>query len=172
MLCHRTAQRTRHACSPVAQRDRGGSGKISAMNHSPETMRIDKWLWCARFYKTRSLAAEEIAKGRVTVNGLVAKAARDVHSGDTVVLRQGPVARTVVVQGLNPLRGPAPVAQQMYQETPESMHAREQAAEQRRLAPEPAHTLPEGRPTNRNRRDIERVRDWGTRWSASLDDKG
>ena len=142
------------------------------MNHSPETMRIDKWLWCARFYKTRSLAAEEIAKGRVTVNGLVAKAARDVHSGDTVVLRQGPVARTVVVQALNPLRGPAPVAQLMYQETPESLHAREQAAEQRRLAPEPAHTLAEGRPTKRNRRDIERVRDWGTRWSASLDDKG
>ncbi len=142
------------------------------MNHSPETMRIDKWLWCARFYKTRSLAAEEIAKGRVTVNGLVAKAARDVHSGDTVVLRQGPVARTVVVQALNPLRGPTPVAQLMYQETPESLHAREQAAEQRRLAPEPAHTLAEGRPTKRNRRDIERVRDWGTRWSASLDDKG
>ena len=146
-------------------------GKINAMNHSPETMRIDKWLWCARFFKTRSLAAEEIAKGRVTVNGVVAKAARDVHSGDTVVLRQGQMPRTVVVQGLSPMRGPASVAQLLYQETPESLSAREQAAEQRRLAPEPAHTLLEGRPTKRNRRDIERARDWGTRWSASLDDK-
>lgn len=64
-----------------------------------ETMRLDKWLWCARFYKTRSLATEEIGKGRVTVNGQLAKPARDLRCGDTVALRQGPVARTVRVRG-------------------------------------------------------------------------
>ena len=100
-----------------------------------ETMRLDKWLWCARFYKTRSLATEEIGKGRVTVNGQLAKPARDLRCGDTVALRQGPVARTVLVRGLSGARGPAPVAQQLYEETPDSIAAREKAAEMRRLAP-------------------------------------
>ena len=135
-----------------------------------ETMRLDKWLWCARFYKTRSLATEEIAKGRVTVNGQAAKPARDLRCGDTVALRQGPVARTVLVRALSGALGPAPVAQLLYEETPESIAARERAAEQRRLAPEPAAALQEGRPTKRDRRNIDRARDWGSRWSASIDD--
>ena len=135
-----------------------------------ETMRLDKWLWCARFYKTRSLATEEIAKGRVTVNGQAAKPARDLRCGDTVALRQGPVARTVLVRALSGARGPAPVAQLLYEETPESIAARERAAEQRRLAPEPAAALQEGRPTKRDRRNIVRARDWGSRWSASIDE--
>ena len=135
-----------------------------------ETMRLDKWLWCARFYKTRSLATEEIAKGRVTVNGQAAKPARDLRCGDTVALRQGPVARTVLVRALSGARGPAPVAQLLYEETPESIPARERAAEQRRLAPEPAAALQEGRPTKRDRRNIDRARDWGSRWSASIDE--
>ena len=134
-----------------------------------ETMRLDKWLWCARFYKTRSLATEEISKGRVTVNGQQAKPARDLRCGDTVALRQGPVARTVLVRALSGARGPAPVAQLLYEETAQSIAAREQAAEQRRLAPEPAATLQDGRPTKRNRRNIERAQDWGSRWSASID---
>ena len=135
-----------------------------------ETMRLDKWLWCARFYKTRSLATEEIAKGRVTVNGQAAKPARDLRCGDTVALRQGPVARTVLVRAMSGARGPAPVAQLLYEETPESIAARERAAEQRRLAPEPAAALQEGRPTKRDRRNIDRARDWGSRWSASIDE--
>ena len=135
-----------------------------------ETMRLDKWLWCARFYKTRSLATEEIAKGRVTVNGQASKPARDLRCGDTVALRQGPVARTVLVRALSGARGPAPVAQLLYEETPESIAARERAAEQRRLAPEPAAALQEGRPTKRDRRNIDRARDWGSRWSASIDE--
>ena len=135
-----------------------------------ETMRLDKWLWCARFYKTRSLATEEISKGRVTVNGQQAKPARDLRCGDTVALRQGPVARTVLVRALSGARGPAPVAQLLYEETPESIAARERAAEQRRLAPEPAAALQEGRPTKRDRRSIDRARDWGSRWSASIDE--
>lgn len=135
-----------------------------------ESMRLDKWLWCARFYKTRSLATEEIGKGRVTVNGSPAKPARELRCGDTVALRQGPVARTVLVRALSGARGPAPVAQLLYEETAESIAARERAAELRRLAPEPAASLQEGRPTKRDRRNIQRAQDWGTRWSASIDE--
>ena len=141
------------------------------MTTPPDAMRLDKWLWCARFYKTRSLAVEEIGKGRVTVNGQAAKAARELRVGDNVALRQGPVARTVVIRALSNMRGPAPVAQQLYEETPESIAARAQAAEARRLAPEPATALREGRPTKRDRRDMDDLRHgWGERWSASLDD--
>ena len=90
--------------------------------------------------------------------------------GDTLALRQGPVQRTVVVQGLSALRGPAPVAQALYLETADSLAARSRAAEARRLAAEPALSIEQGRPTKRDRRDIERTQhDW-QRWSASLDD--
>jgi ribosome-associated heat shock protein Hsp15 len=136
----------------------------------PESMRLDKWLWCARFYKTRALAVEEIGKGRVTVNGQAAKASRELRPGDTVALRQGVVPRIVVVRGLSGMRGPAVVAQQLYEETPESVASREQAAEMRRLAPEPAASLHEGRPTKRDRREIDQARDWGSRWSATIDE--
>ena len=137
---------------------------------SADAMRLDKWLWAARFYKTRSLATDEIGKGRVSVNAQVAKASRDLRLGDTLTLRQGPVQRTVIVLGLSHLRGPAPVAQALYQETPDSLAARTQAAEARRLAAEPALAIEQGRPTKRDRREIERSRtDW-QRWSASIDD--
>ena len=135
-----------------------------------DKLRIDKWLWAARFYKTRTLASEEIVRGRVAVNGQEVKPAREVKVGDTVSLRQGSLARTVVVQGLSGVRGPAPVAQQLYEETPDSIRAREAAAEQRRLAPEPALTIEQGRPTKRGRRELDDARrGWGDRWSASLD---
>lgn len=136
-----------------------------------EKLRIDKWLWIARFYKTRTLASEEIAKGRVEVNDAEVKPAREVKPGDTVTLRQGAVKRTVVVKGISGMRGPAPVAQKLYEETPESVKAREQAAEQRRLAPEPAHSLEHGRPTKRGRRELDHAQQgWGDRWSASIDE--
>ncbi|HYD76876.1 RNA-binding S4 domain-containing protein [Ramlibacter sp.] len=137
-----------------------------------DRLRIDKWLWSARFYKTRSLAAEEIGKGRVSVNGQEAKPAREVKVGDTVAMRRDAVTRTVVVRGLSGMRGPAPVAQQLYEETPESLQAREQAAQQRRLAREPALSIEHGRPTKRGRRELDEVRrgGWGDRWSASIDD--
>lgn len=132
-----------------------------------DSMRLDKWLWAARFYKTRALAVEEIGKGRVTVNTQPAKAAKDIRVGDQIALRQGVVARTVVVRDLSNYRGPAPMAQQLYEETPESIAARQQAAEQRRLAPEPATAIEAGRPTKRDRREMAQ---WNDRWSASLDE--
>ncbi len=131
------------------------------------SMRIDKWLWVARFYKTRSLAADEIGKGRVRVNDQEAKPARDVKAGDMVALRQGPVTRTVVVLGLSQQRGAAPVAQQLYEETPESLRLRDIAKEQRRLNTEPAANQEQGRPTKRDRRNLEKA--WDDRWSASVD---
>ena len=133
-----------------------------------DALRIDKWLWAARFYKTRSLAAEEIVKGRVLVNAQAVKPARELRPGDLVTLRQGTVTRIVTVRGLSGQRGPAPVAQQLYEETEASRLAREAGAEQRRLAAEPALSIEQGRPTKRDRRQIEQTR-WGERWSASAD---
>ena len=135
-----------------------------------EKLRIDKWLWAARFFKTRSLATDEIDKGRVAVNGQEAKPAREVKVGDTVSLRREGVTRTVVVKGVSDVRGPAPVAQQLYEETPESVQERERAAEQRRYAREPALSIEHGRPTKRGRRELDEARGWGDRWSASIDD--
>jgi ribosome-associated heat shock protein Hsp15 len=136
-----------------------------------DKLRIDKWLWAARFYKTRSLACDEIDKGRVQVNGAVVKPAREVKAGDSVQLRSGPLTRTVTVRAVSDKRGPAPVAALLFQETEASVQQRQQAAEQRRLAPEPALTLTQGRPTKRDRRDADKLRGdaWGDRWSATLE---
>jgi len=134
-----------------------------------DKLRIDKWLWAARFYKTRSLACDEVDKGRVLVNGAAVKPAREVKPGDSIQVRTGPVTRTVTVLTISDKRGPAPVAALLFQETPESQRLRQQAAEQHRLAPEPALTLTQGRPTKRDRRDGEKLRGggWGGRGSAS-----
>lgn len=122
-------------------------------------MRLDKWLWAARFFKTRSLASQEITKGRVQVDQQLVKPARDIKPGDTVWIKRGDTTITVVIQALSAIRGPAPVAQQLYAETPESIAKREKAAEMRRLAPEPARQIEQGRPTKRDRRLIDRLRD-------------
>jgi len=137
-------------------------------------VRLDKWLWAARFYKTRGLSSDEIDKGRVTVNGLVAKPSREVRVGDLLELRSGPVVRCVVVRALSGVRGPASVAALLYQETSESLARREAQAEQRRLAPEPALAQVQGRPTKRDRRDLQQLAgrgQWNQRWSASMDDE-
>jgi ribosome-associated heat shock protein Hsp15 len=135
--------------------------------------RIDKFLWAARFYKTRSLATDEIGKGRVKINGLAVKAARDVRAGDTVaLLREGAVCTIEVLQ-VSEQRGPAPQAQTLYRETEASIAAREAAASQRRLHPEPALSIQQGRPTKRQRRALDVAKQssagWGDRWSASVD---
>ena len=134
-----------------------------------EKLRIDKWLWAARFYKTRSLATEEIDKGRISINDIECKPAREVKVGDTVSLRQGTVTRTLVVRGISDKRGGAPQAQLLYEETEASVILREQLAQQRQL--EPANSLEHGRPTKRDRRDIDKAtsKGWGSRWSASAD---
>jgi ribosome-associated heat shock protein Hsp15 len=129
-------------------------------------VRLDKWLWAARFYKTRSLAAEEITKGRVEVNGQSAKPARSLRIAETVSIRRDSVSRTVIVRNLSEVRGPAPVAQQLYQETPESISERERLAQERRFAAEPARGIEQGRPTKRDRRKLA---DWN-RWSATSED--
>jgi ribosome-associated heat shock protein Hsp15 len=136
-----------------------------------EKLRIDKWLWAARFYKTRSLAALEIDKGRVRINDQEAKPAREVKAGDIVALRQGPVVRTLMVRGISNQRGAAPVAQQLYEETEESLRLKAQAAEQRRLVSDPASSQEHGRPTKRDRRTMDKAQDkaWNKRWSASVD---
>lgn len=136
-----------------------------------ERLRIDKWLWAARFFKTRSLATDEIDKGRIEINGQEVKPAREVKVGDTVAIRREGVTRTVVVKGVSGVRGPAPVAQQLYEETPESLQERQKAADQRRYAPEPAHSIEHGRPTKRGRRELDEAKGWGDRWSASVDDE-
>ncbi len=128
-------------------------------------VRLDKWLWAARFYKTRSLATEEVSKGRVLLNGQPAKPSRELKPGDLLRLRIGTLEREVSVLGLSQVRGPAPQAQALYEETPASIAARLLAAEQRRLAPEPAMSLAQGRPTKQNRRALA---DWN-RWSAAAD---
>ncbi len=127
-------------------------------------VRLDKWLWAARFFKTRSLSADEIGKGRVEVNGQVAKASREVRAGDRIDLRQNPLVRTVIVKGVGDQRGPAAVAQRLYEETPESIERRARHALERRMNAEPSLAIEQGRPTKRDRRQLA---DWN-RWSASL----
>jgi len=127
--------------------------------------RLDKWLWAARFYKTRALAAEDIDRGRILVNEQVAKASRELREGDVIELRQPRSARTVVVRALSRQRGPAPQAQALYQETAESIARREAEVAARKLHQEPALTIEQGRPTKRDRRQLA---DWD-RWSASAD---
>ena len=131
-----------------------------------DKLRIDKWLWAARFYKTRSLACDEIGKGRVQVNEQDVKPARELKVGDVVQLRQGAIVRTVTVLGLSDQRGPAPVAQALYAETEASIAQRLQAAELRRMGTEPALTLEHGRPTKRDRRELQHQ--WDARWSAAI----
>jgi ribosome-associated heat shock protein Hsp15 len=136
------------------------------MSEAPTSMRLDKWLWAARFYKTRALAVDEINLGRVRVGGVPVKPARDVKVGDVLTIRMGTTSREIEVKGLSSQRGPAPQAQLLYAETQASITTREAAAEARRLAPEPADSIEQGRPTKQDRR---RLADWD-RWSVSLDD--
>jgi len=130
-----------------------------------ERYRLDKWLWAARFYKTRALAVTDIERGRVAVNEQIAKSSRELHEGDVVELRQQRSVRTFVVRAVSRQRGPAAEAQALYEETAESVARREREAAERKLHPEPALAIAQGRPTKRDRRQLA---DWD-RWSASAD---
>ena len=119
------------------------------------SVRIDKWLWAARFFKSRSLATEAIEMGRVHVNGARVKPARLIKPGEKVQVQRGHERIEVFVRFLSDVRRSASLAQLLYDETIESLAARQQAAERRRLYTEPSRDLV-GRPTKRNRRAIER----------------
>lgn len=122
-----------------------------------DSQRLDTWLWVARLSKTRSLANEAVAGGRVQVDGQRAKPSRAVRAGDRIEITTGPAARTVIVRGIAARRGPASEASRLYEETPESLAARERSAADRRLgAPQPDHGG--GRPTKRDRRRMDRER--------------
>lgn len=121
---------------------------------SDEPVRLDKWLWAARFFKTRALAAEAIDKGHVDVNNDKAKRSRGVKVGDRVTIRRSPFAHQVTVLALSDQRGPATVAQTLYEESAESRARRELVAAQVRAA----GTTADGRPTKRDRRDLDRWR--------------
>jgi ribosome-associated heat shock protein Hsp15 len=121
-------------------------------------VRIDKWLWAARFFKTRALAAEAIAGGKVSMQGGRVKPARPLQVGDEISIRLGPFEHVVSVRALSARRGPASVAATLYEETPDSLAARQKLAEQLRIAPAALVYEEKGRPTKRDRREIERWR--------------
>jgi len=120
-------------------------------------VRVDKWLWAARFYKTRSAATDAVVGGRVHVNGARAKPAKEVKPGDEVELTIGFTRRVVEVLAVSDKRGPAAVAALLYRETPESIEARERAAAERRLARPPGADLG-ARPTKLDRRRLDALR--------------
>lgn len=128
----------------------------SSTNESgAERLRIDKWLWAARFFKTRSLAAEAVEGGKAHLNGVRVKPAKAVSIGDTLEIRIGPFQYIVVICGISPRRGPASEAAKLYQETEESRSAREALTAQ--LKAEAIHgEIRQGRPTKRDRRHIVR----------------
>ena len=121
-----------------------------------DKIRIDKWLWAARFFKTRSMAADEISHGRVQMEQRDVKLSREIRVGEVITVVQAKIPRTVVVKGISAQRGPAPLAQQLYEETPDSLQTRAKAMERQRLSPEPALSMTHGRPTKRDRRDLQK----------------
>jgi ribosome-associated heat shock protein Hsp15 len=120
-------------------------------------MRLDKWLWAARFFKTRGLAQEAIAGGRVKLNGDRIKPAHAVKVDDAVTIRIEELEWQVTVRGLAERRGPAPEARKLYEETAEGLAERQKRMDQRRWGTEPASQL-KGRPTKRDRRLLEKLR--------------
>ena len=127
------------------------------MTEASDRVRLDKWLWAARFYKTRALAAEAIDGGKVHVNGERAKRSKLLQLGDDVRLRQGTYEYRLTVRGMSERRGPAKVAVTLYEEDAGSRAARERMAEQLAAMPAPFQ-VEKGRPTKKDRRELERFR--------------
>ncbi|MGB1271258.1 MAG: ribosome-associated heat shock protein Hsp15 [Endozoicomonas sp.] len=126
---------------------------MTATDTSSDKVRLDKWLWAARFYKTRSIAKEAIDGGKVHLNGQRCKPGKEPKPGDTIRLRAGWDERTVIVRELSDKRQKAELAQQLYEETPESLQARADAAENRK-ALRGTTPRPEHRPDKKQRREI------------------
>ena len=133
----------------------------AAIIASMDGVRIDKWLWAARFFKTRTLAADAVKGGRVELDGARVKPSREVTAGDELKITIGQTRRTVIVREISDQRGPAKVAQTLYEETPESIAAREAAAEVRRLQSPPPGADLGMRPTKRDRRRLDSARRGG-----------
>lgn len=129
------------------------------MHDESDRVRLDKWLWAARFFKTRSLATEAVAGGKVEVNGERAKPAKAIKPGDEVRVRLGPYEHTLMVRALSERRGPASVAQTLYEETAASRDARDRLAAQLKLAPAAFVYEEKGRPTKKDRRELSRFID-------------
>jgi ribosome-associated heat shock protein Hsp15 len=127
------------------------------MAGAPDDTRIDKWLWAARFFKTRSQATAAVTGGKVEVNGESAKPSRVIKAGDRIRLRLGPVEYRLTVKAIGERRGAATVAQGLYEESPESVAERERVAAQRRFASAPAYEE-KGRPSKKDRRELDRWR--------------
>lgn len=125
----------------------------SEQTHGP--IRLDKWLWAARFFKTRSLAAEAISGGKVDINSARAKPGRSVHVGDRLSIRRGPYEWTVIVKDISKHRGPAPETQLLYEETEESKQKREEISAQLKIHRPPEFDI-RGRPSKKARRAILR----------------
>jgi ribosome-associated heat shock protein Hsp15 len=123
-----------------------------------ERFRLDKWLWAARFFKTRAIASDAIESGKVEVNGERPKRGKAVKVGDLIRVRLGPYEHHVVVRALSARRGPAAQAQLLYEETEASLQARTLLAERLKAAPPPLFTE-KGRPTKKERRDLRRLKD-------------
>ena len=122
-----------------------------------ESTRLDTWLWAARFYKSRALAAQAVSGGRVELNGARTKRAKPVRVGDRIHLRLGPFEHRITVTAISARRGPAPAAAALYREDPDGKASRERLAEQHRLAARLGRDARlKGRPTKRERREIER----------------
>lgn len=121
-------------------------------------VRVDKWLWAARFYKTRTLAQDAVELGRVRLDGQRIKPSREVKAGDRLQIDRGTDHFDVEVRGLSLYRGPVAVAKMLYEETEESKLKRERVAMMRQIAMEPASTIEKGRPTKRDARLIRRLK--------------
>jgi len=129
------------------------------MHDDSDRVRVDKWLWAARFYKTRSLATEAVDGGKVEVNGDRAKPAKAIKPGDEIRVRLGPYEHVVIVRALAERRGAASIAQGLYEETQASRDARERLASQLKMAPPTFVYEEKGRPTKKDRRDLARLID-------------
>ncbi len=141
---------------PDAHRD----ARTQAGEPAAGPVRVDKWLWAARFFAARNLARQAVESGRVVVGGERVKPARTIRVGDELRVRIGEVERIVRVLAISDRRGPAAVAQALYEETAESIERRERLRERRRFQAEPADAIEGGRPTKRDRR---RLADWDGR---------
>ncbi len=132
---------------------RKSSSPNKEVQPEPKKLRVDKWLWAARFFKTRSIASEALKGGKISQQGVRVKSSKEVTVGDVLTIRQGYFDKTVTIMGLSDIRGPAIKAQSLYAETTESIEQREKMKIMRQAQPAFRHTG-EGRPTKRERRKI------------------